>query len=899
MTTTTSMFQINPDYYDNLDNIKKERKKISTNPKYKNKGFYQTHFTAGDIEQFQQYRYPYNSSNPCKKIDIDQKNLFFDQDIDNTNSIQWNKYKDLNPVSVDNTFNYIFHKFKKGIFVKILDNELKVFLPFSKVNYTNEWSQNIKINPKFNDMQSFATHINSLIGNKYRVSVNKFSNQWYGNNCMIRYEFPVGEGDTNNPSVSNMLKILCKKRKIPDIEFFLNRRDFPIIKKNETEAYNHLFNNNNLPLVSHNYSSYTPILSYCSTNEFADILIPTWDDWNRISSYEGRFFPKGKKYHKQEEFNTPWSEKLPTAVFRGTTTGCGIDEKTNMRIKIAYLSTIQETSTPPLLDAKVSSWQVRPKQIQGNKYLETIDVKRFEQLGLKTGFLSPIEQSKYKYIVNIDGNVSAFRLSLELSMGCCVLLVKSQYKIWYSHILIPYRHYIPIESDLSNLFDIIKWCRDNDKKCEEIARNAKEFYNTYLMEDGQLDYLQKTLIEIKKTTGTYLYNSITPEDIQLKLQMKFIENKNTKEIINIGNIPKQGRNYGLLEGLRMLINKIDFFEKADHKDSKYSLAGFSFSSKEFNVNDVFVGMKVINNLVKYIPNFVYTFCFNDKYTITEYINGKSLTDWIKNDKFSIKEFLFILIQINLSLQIAQKKYGFVHHNLKASNVVIIELPKPISFDYLIDIDNIFRIETIFIPVIINYKDSNVIYNNLHYGFVFSSIQDVLSIVFDTVNHISQLNNSKETVIDLIKLMNFISGTKYRKNSFRMTGLKGVSDLQYFFKTTNLYSNKYELEERTPLDLVNYILMNWKEYKFNIEKIQNPIFRIDRGNAKQVYDYIISENEDDKIKSYLNLFNNVVSCDLIEKDNNLFFNYYILQTIESNISSVFNLCPYKEHKEIIK
>ncbi len=54
----------------------------------------------------------------------------------------------------------------------------------------------------------------------------------------------------------------------------------------------------------------------------------------------------------------------------------------------------------------------------------------FKQLILKkksskVSPLTPEEQSKYKYIINIDGHVSAFRLSLEMSMGCCILLVKS------------------------------------------------------------------------------------------------------------------------------------------------------------------------------------------------------------------------------------------------------------------------------------------------------------------------------------------------------------------------------------------------------------------------------------------------------------------------------------------
>ena len=50
----------------------------------------------------------------------------------------WAKYKDVDAIAVINTFRYIFYKFKKGIFVKIVNNKLAVFLPFSNVCYKNE-----------------------------------------------------------------------------------------------------------------------------------------------------------------------------------------------------------------------------------------------------------------------------------------------------------------------------------------------------------------------------------------------------------------------------------------------------------------------------------------------------------------------------------------------------------------------------------------------------------------------------------------------------------------------------------------------------------------------------------------------------------------------------------------
>ena len=117
-----------------------EKNKKNTNSKYPN--FKQMHFTAGDAEQFSKHRNMQNGKLYIKDINLDN-NAF--KNVEMSDSIYWEKYKNLNNFSVENTFNYLFEKFKKGIFVKIINKKLTCYLPFSKANFTNEWSdlQNI------------------------------------------------------------------------------------------------------------------------------------------------------------------------------------------------------------------------------------------------------------------------------------------------------------------------------------------------------------------------------------------------------------------------------------------------------------------------------------------------------------------------------------------------------------------------------------------------------------------------------------------------------------------------------------------------------------------------------------------------------------------------------------
>ena len=62
--TTTSFLQKYPDYYNSTKEcilFTKNYNKLQSNDRYKN--FCQINFTAGDIEQFEKYRYNKNNKN--------------------------------------------------------------------------------------------------------------------------------------------------------------------------------------------------------------------------------------------------------------------------------------------------------------------------------------------------------------------------------------------------------------------------------------------------------------------------------------------------------------------------------------------------------------------------------------------------------------------------------------------------------------------------------------------------------------------------------------------------------------------------------------------------------------------------------------------------------------------
>lgn len=837
MTTTTSVFQHYPDYFNSIEECENFKclPKIQTNTRYRN--FCQTHFTAGDEEQFEEYKH-------C----ITDNNSYIDNDVILNDDHIWDKYKNIDHSSVSNTFRYMFYKFKKGIYVKIVNNQLKVFLPFSNSNFINEWHNSLDVS----DSKTLFKYVCSVEKRNYNEkNINFNISSWYANNFLVRYEYPIKEGDTNVCVIKNMLEELCLSKTVPDIEFFINRRDFPLHHKDSYEPYSDLWNCANKPLISHNYSKYSPILSMCKNDSFADILIPTHEDWTRVQSEHNIYFPHSLRSIIRSNINKNWDSKKPIAIFRGASTGKGVTIETNPRLKASYISSknyIDEKDNLIYLDAGITKWNVRPRKILGSNKLETINI---ESLPFSLVDEMPIElQSNYKYILHINGHVSAFRLSVELSLHSVILIVETEWKTWYSHMLKPYIHYVPIKNDLSDLIDKIKWCKNNDSKCKEISDNAFEFYKQVLSKDNILTNLQETLNTVKQNIGDYHCFNVLYKDILLEEESKLVNSylkttKKPKKFNKLEILPTR-RSYGLLKCISFLLVSHKNNLLTNIKDEKLD-ENIIYSSKSTNIycisydkriqfcikktlidkkdkeniHEVFVGLFCINNILRHIPNFCFTYGFlNNNEIINEFIpDSLSLFDYIKSDTFDFKTYIFIIFQVALAIQVAQNQFNFVHYDLTSWNILLQNIEKPIQIDYLLDENTCVSLKTNLIPIIVDYGKSYFIHKHQHHGFVklfkFTKSQDILSLLVNTIYQILTYQHlSKTDFYYLMKLANFLTGNNFRKKHF-----ENSKDMKSFLNHQKKYSllidhTDDDLPNVSPVLLFDYITKVFKFYNFD-------------------------------------------------------------------------------------
>ena len=267
-----------------------------------------------------------------------------------------------------------------------------------------------------------------------------------------------------------------------------------MLKKDLTEPYNHLYNSKNKQ-IEHPKSDYYPILSFNSNNDFTDIPIPTNHEWSVVTQ---KVFPSRCMIdYKYPKTNITWVEKQATAVFRGAATGCYYTLEKNPRLYVSFLDkqwSMNSDTKIPYLDAGITTFPNRYKTNEGNADVfycrDRAYVKEMKEKISVKKYMTMQRQLKYKYILNIPGNSAAYRLSFLLRSGSVILNVECENKLWWEKLWVPMQHYIPIKSDLSDLKEKIKWCRDNDDKCLKITQNAREFAEKYITKESIFNYLE-------------------------------------------------------------------------------------------------------------------------------------------------------------------------------------------------------------------------------------------------------------------------------------------------------------------------------------------------------------------------------------------------------------------------
>jgi hypothetical protein len=105
---------------------------------------------------------------------------------------------------------------------------------------------------------------------------------------------------------------------------------------------------------------------------------------------------------------------------------------------------------------------------------------------------------EYRYLIDVGGNGYSGRLKYLMHSGRPLIVVDRHYVEYFHYDIVPFVHYIPVKTDLSDLLEQEEWMRNNESKCEEIAQNALEFARNNFTKEK---ILERVFFVYKKMKG--------------------------------------------------------------------------------------------------------------------------------------------------------------------------------------------------------------------------------------------------------------------------------------------------------------------------------------------------------------------------------------------------------------
>lgn len=228
--------------------------------------------------------------------------------------------------------------------------------------------------------------------------------------------------------IDAFLMSLRNKVVLPDMEFFFNLGDWPLIKKTVKERF--------------------PIFSWCGSKSTVDIVVPTYE---LSESTINMMYRTSVDILSVQKEKYTWDAKIPKGFFKGR-------DSRKERLELVTLT----KKHPDLLNCSITNFFF---------FKDEIPI-----YGPKTDHIPFTDFFKYKYQINVDGTVAAYRFAYLLAGNSVVLKQESNYYEHFYRNIKPYKHYIPFSHDPNlNLVDKIMWLKSNDAEARKVSKNARQF----------------------------------------------------------------------------------------------------------------------------------------------------------------------------------------------------------------------------------------------------------------------------------------------------------------------------------------------------------------------------------------------------------------------------------------
>lgn len=176
-----------------------------------------------------------------------------------------------------------------------------------------------------------------------------------------------------------------------------------------------------------------------------------------------------------EASHLAFADREPILFWRGTTTGGVYGSRDELFASHRVTSCLRLRDTMgERADCKIS----RVAQLAG--YADRDAIEDLTQARVFGEQVSEARFADYQMYLDLPGNTAAWGTCFKYLAGCLVLRPPCARELCYSHLMLPWEHYIPVAPDMSDVAERVSWVLATPNDAAMIAERGQQLLRTFV-----------------------------------------------------------------------------------------------------------------------------------------------------------------------------------------------------------------------------------------------------------------------------------------------------------------------------------------------------------------------------------------------------------------------------------
>jgi len=193
----------------------------------------------------------------------------------------------------------------------------------------------------------------------------------------------------------------------------------------------------------------------------------------------------------------PFEKRQRKAFWRGSLSGPQYVTLENVHGFPRYKLLDVARGAPAMIDAQLTNYN----DIATTDHDGTIRAHLTQRFGGLSPYVPEPEFMAHKYAISADGAAAAWRRVPVILASGSVLLLQHEWKQFFYPGMLPWEHYVPIRTDMSDLLEKYEWLEDHPAEAKAIASAGHAFAMRFLTPEAIESYFTDTLLSLSVAIG--------------------------------------------------------------------------------------------------------------------------------------------------------------------------------------------------------------------------------------------------------------------------------------------------------------------------------------------------------------------------------------------------------------